>query len=62
MGFGWEGMFKDDCFQLLERVGGFVCFVWDASGWMSVVNWIVATMQSCETVVSYSCMVVGVGL
>ena len=26
------------------------------------VNWIVATMQSCETVVSYSCMVVGVGL
>ena len=47
---------------LLERVGGFVCFVWDASGWISVVNWIVATMQSCETVVSYSCMVVGVGL
>jgi len=62
MGVWMGGDFKDDCWIQLERVGGFVCFVWDASGWMSVVNWIVATMQSCETVVSYSCMVVGVGL
>ena len=41
----WMGKIKDDCWN--NVLGGFVCFVWDASGWMSV---LIGLLQQCSHV------------